>query len=182
MKWNRITRGKPCPCATLSTTNPTWTDSGSNPGLRGGRPAANRLSHGTTPPPHTHTTKGTATVNFPTCGRVFIMGTVTLQGTGIFFQKIILELSRRSAFAFVSVCYILGTFFPAKYNFWGKITIIHQSAHALNKIHSRASIKRLHVSAQCCHHQQVVQKEEVQAQHPGAETCSSFVLALECIC
>jgi hypothetical protein len=31
----------------LSTTNPTWTDPGSNPGLRGGRPAANRLSHGT---------------------------------------------------------------------------------------------------------------------------------------
>jgi hypothetical protein len=43
---NRSTRGKPCPSATLSTTNPTWTDPGSNPGLRGGRPAANRLSHG----------------------------------------------------------------------------------------------------------------------------------------
>jgi hypothetical protein len=28
----------------LSTTNPTWTDPGSNPGLRGGRPATNRLS------------------------------------------------------------------------------------------------------------------------------------------
>jgi hypothetical protein len=26
---------------------PTWTDPGSNPGLRGGRPAANRVSHGT---------------------------------------------------------------------------------------------------------------------------------------
>jgi hypothetical protein len=44
---NRSTRGKTCPCATLSTTNPTWTDPGSNPGFRGGRPAANRLSHGT---------------------------------------------------------------------------------------------------------------------------------------
>jgi hypothetical protein len=44
---NRSTRGKTCPSATLSTTNPTWTDPGSNPGLRGGRPAANRLSHGT---------------------------------------------------------------------------------------------------------------------------------------
>jgi hypothetical protein len=44
---NRRTRGKTCPCATLSTTNPTWADPGSNPGLRGGRPAANRLSHGT---------------------------------------------------------------------------------------------------------------------------------------
>jgi hypothetical protein len=33
----------------LSTINPTWTDPGSNPGLRGGRPAANRLSHGTDP-------------------------------------------------------------------------------------------------------------------------------------
>jgi hypothetical protein len=39
---NRITRGKACPSATLSTTNPTWTDTGSNPGL-----IANRLSHGT---------------------------------------------------------------------------------------------------------------------------------------
>jgi hypothetical protein len=44
---NRRTRGKTCPSATLSTTNPTWTDPGSNPGHRGGRPAANRLSHGT---------------------------------------------------------------------------------------------------------------------------------------
>jgi hypothetical protein len=41
------TRGKTCPSATLSTTNPIWTEPGSNPGLRGGRPAANRLSHGT---------------------------------------------------------------------------------------------------------------------------------------
>jgi hypothetical protein len=33
--------------ATLSTTNPTWIDPGANPGLRGERPATNRLSHGT---------------------------------------------------------------------------------------------------------------------------------------
>jgi hypothetical protein len=53
-RWNEIDRGKPknsgektCPSATLSTKNPTGTDPGSNPGLRGGRPAANRLSHGT---------------------------------------------------------------------------------------------------------------------------------------
>jgi hypothetical protein len=44
---NRRTRGKTCPIATLSTTNPTWTDLGSNPSLRGERPAANRQSHGT---------------------------------------------------------------------------------------------------------------------------------------
>jgi hypothetical protein len=44
---NRSTRGKTCPNATSSITNPTWTDPGLNPGLRGGRPAANRLSHGT---------------------------------------------------------------------------------------------------------------------------------------
>jgi hypothetical protein len=31
----------------LSITNPTWTDPESNPGHRGGRPATNRLSHGT---------------------------------------------------------------------------------------------------------------------------------------
>ena len=44
---NRSTRGKTCPSATLSTTNPTWTRPGLNPGLRGERPATNRLSHGT---------------------------------------------------------------------------------------------------------------------------------------
>jgi hypothetical protein len=54
--WNEIDKGKPkysggggetCPSATLSTKIPTWTDPGSNPGLRGERPATNRLSHGT---------------------------------------------------------------------------------------------------------------------------------------
>jgi hypothetical protein len=51
-RWNEIDRGKPkysggktCPSATLSTTNPTWTDPGSNPGLCSERPATNRLSH-----------------------------------------------------------------------------------------------------------------------------------------
>jgi hypothetical protein len=44
---NRSTRGKTCPSATLSTTNPTWTKPGTNPGLRGDRPAAKRVSHGT---------------------------------------------------------------------------------------------------------------------------------------
>jgi hypothetical protein len=44
---NRSTREKTCPSATLSTTNPTWTDLRSNPGLRGEKPATNRLSHGT---------------------------------------------------------------------------------------------------------------------------------------
>jgi hypothetical protein len=39
---NRSTPRKNCPCATLSTTNPTWTD----PGLLGGRLETNRLSHG----------------------------------------------------------------------------------------------------------------------------------------
>ena len=39
---NRSTRGNTCPSATVSTTNPIWTDPGSNPGLRGERPATNR--------------------------------------------------------------------------------------------------------------------------------------------
>jgi hypothetical protein len=39
--------GENLPSATLSTTSPTWIDPGSNPGLRGERPATNRLSHGT---------------------------------------------------------------------------------------------------------------------------------------
>jgi hypothetical protein len=37
---------KPVPVATLSATNPTWTDPGSNPGLHGERPANDCLSHG----------------------------------------------------------------------------------------------------------------------------------------
>jgi hypothetical protein len=43
----RSTWRKTWPIATLSTTNPTWTTPGSNPGLRGDRPATNRLSHAT---------------------------------------------------------------------------------------------------------------------------------------
>jgi hypothetical protein len=52
-RWNVNWQGKPkylektCPSATLSTTNPTWPDLGSNPGRRGGKPASNRLSYGT---------------------------------------------------------------------------------------------------------------------------------------
>jgi hypothetical protein len=50
--WNKDWQGKPkysektCPSVTLSTTNPTWLDPGSNPGCRGGKPATNRLSYG----------------------------------------------------------------------------------------------------------------------------------------
>ena len=46
VEWNW--QGKTCSSATFSTKNPTWTDSGSNPVLRGERPANNPLSHGTT--------------------------------------------------------------------------------------------------------------------------------------
>jgi hypothetical protein len=38
---------KTCPIATLSTTNPTYTDPGASSNLRGERPVTNRLSHGT---------------------------------------------------------------------------------------------------------------------------------------
>jgi hypothetical protein len=46
---NRSNRGEggTSPSATLSTTDPTWTDLASNPGLRVGSPATNRLSRGT---------------------------------------------------------------------------------------------------------------------------------------
>jgi hypothetical protein len=52
MEWRRNdTDGnnpeKTCPSVILSTTNPTWTDPGANPGLRSERSATNRLSHGT---------------------------------------------------------------------------------------------------------------------------------------
>jgi hypothetical protein len=53
-RWNdtdrentKRTRRKNCPSATLCATNPTWTDPGANPGLRGERSATKRLSHGT---------------------------------------------------------------------------------------------------------------------------------------
>jgi hypothetical protein len=38
---------KACPNTTLSITNPAWTGLGANPGLRGEKPATNRLSYGT---------------------------------------------------------------------------------------------------------------------------------------
>jgi hypothetical protein len=44
---NRSTQRKTCPSVNLSTTNPTWTDPGSNPGFRGEGPTTKRLSHGT---------------------------------------------------------------------------------------------------------------------------------------
>jgi hypothetical protein len=47
---NQSTRRKTCHSATLSTTNPIWTEPGSNPGLRGERPATSHylrlLVHG----------------------------------------------------------------------------------------------------------------------------------------
>jgi hypothetical protein len=46
---NRSLGEKTCPSATLSTTNPIWTDPGSNPRLQSGRPATKRLSHGAAP-------------------------------------------------------------------------------------------------------------------------------------
>jgi hypothetical protein len=51
-RWNEDWQGNPkysektCPSPTLSTTNPTRPDPGSNPGRRGGKPATNRLSYG----------------------------------------------------------------------------------------------------------------------------------------
>jgi hypothetical protein len=50
--WNEYWQERPkysektYPSATLSTTNPTWPDPGSNPGRRGEKPATNRLSYG----------------------------------------------------------------------------------------------------------------------------------------
>jgi hypothetical protein len=44
---NRSTRRETCPSATMSSTNPTYTEPGANSGLRGERPATNRLSYDT---------------------------------------------------------------------------------------------------------------------------------------
>jgi hypothetical protein len=50
--WNEDWQGKPkysektWPNSTLSTTNPTWPDTGSNPGRRDGKPATKRSSYG----------------------------------------------------------------------------------------------------------------------------------------
>jgi hypothetical protein len=43
---NQGTWGESCPSATLSITNLTRTQQGMKVDLRGGKPAANRLSHG----------------------------------------------------------------------------------------------------------------------------------------
>jgi hypothetical protein len=43
---NQRTLRRTCPSATLSTTNPTWTDLGINLGLHDERLATNHLSHG----------------------------------------------------------------------------------------------------------------------------------------
>jgi hypothetical protein len=51
--WDENWKGKPkyskktCSSATLSTTNPTWLDLGSNPGRRGEKPTTNPLSYDT---------------------------------------------------------------------------------------------------------------------------------------
>ena len=42
---NRASRTKPCPSATMPTTNLTWTELEPKPGLRSETPATNRLSH-----------------------------------------------------------------------------------------------------------------------------------------
>ena len=53
MEWywpkTRIARRKTSPSAILSTTYPSWTGLELNPGLCGGRPATDRISHGRTP-------------------------------------------------------------------------------------------------------------------------------------
>jgi hypothetical protein len=52
-RWNANWQGKlkcsekTCPSATMSTTNPTWPDAGSNPGRRCGKPSTNLQSYGT---------------------------------------------------------------------------------------------------------------------------------------
>jgi hypothetical protein len=43
--------------------------------------------------------------------------------------------------------------------------LIQQPKHALNKIHSRASMKCEYVAATGCHHQGFIQSKEVQAEH-----------------
>jgi hypothetical protein len=50
---NRSTRRNSTPVATMSATNPTWPDPGSNAVRRGGKPATNRLSCGTAYVTHT---------------------------------------------------------------------------------------------------------------------------------
>jgi hypothetical protein len=60
---NRITQRILCSSATLSTTNPTWPDPGSNPGRRGGKPATNSLSYGAALSYLTHSLWRTFSIN-----------------------------------------------------------------------------------------------------------------------
>ena len=101
-RWNEIDSGKPetCSSATLSNTNATWTDPGSNPHLRGGKPATNRLSHGTTfvwcltgfetfKSRPENTTGVTQCLHFLPCLKLIVLlslYTITVIGTGSLLQ------------------------------------------------------------------------------------------------
>jgi hypothetical protein len=73
---NRSTRRKTCPSVNLSTTNATWTDPGSNPGLRVERPATNRLSYGKAKPMSYYFTLSTDTIAMATISVFYSIFTV----------------------------------------------------------------------------------------------------------
>ena len=57
--------------------------------------------------------------------------------------------------------------------------LIHQPTYALNKIQFKTGIKLLHVSAQGCHHQEIIQNKAIQAQHAYLGTVSPLLQLLQ---
>jgi hypothetical protein len=115
---NRSTQRKTCPSVTLFNTNPTWTDPGLNPGLRGERSATDRLNHGTANIiPQSSTDKRYVPSDL-------LSAILTLQALGLHCVMLLLQASNPrlqkdcdAACRIVSTCAPL-VLFPMRLNFW----------------------------------------------------------------
>jgi hypothetical protein len=91
---NRETQRKSCFSTSLSTTNNTWTDPGSNQGLRGERSATNRLSQGTDIISIGFSTRGQSRTVWIFEVRARIMRSEMTESVNAVYSKIFIELSR----------------------------------------------------------------------------------------
>jgi hypothetical protein len=105
-------------CLTLSITNPTRSDLGSNPGLRSGKPAANRLRYGTTLFVVKHegirylliSRKGLVSHKFPTNFRTVLTDTEIFVYTGCFKKSCTTLRSYINVFREQVQCFELSQF------------------------------------------------------------------------
>jgi hypothetical protein len=113
---NEIDRGKPktsgknlSQCHFIHT-NPTQTDPGSNPGLRGGRPAANRLSHGTALSQWCHWNFSLTYSFRPHCGPAVDSA---CNGKDVVLRQVFLPVLRFSAFSIIPLLLHIHRFLSA---------------------------------------------------------------------